>query len=231
MEQKVVNQNLRIFNARRSVPETAKKKIIGGKLKGMTNINPMFRIEALTELFGPCGYGWRMTNISYWTTEGVGECVVWCSLDLYVKDGERWSEPINGIGGSKLYGKGQGDGINDEAYKMAQTDALSVACKNLGFAADVYYGLDDTKYRGEMANFQWGAPQQMQSPQPVSQPHTQPPVTAPSVQDAIARAAAAKTAKELTAVWNEYKGVYGSDPGFKKAVKDNPNNPKKTDKR
>ena len=208
--------NLRIFEAKRVVPESAKKKIIGGKLKGMTNINPMFRIEALTELFGPCGFGWKMENISYWVTEGAGESVVWCSLDLYICENGQWSSAINGIGGSKLYGKGMGDGINDEAYKMAQTDALSVACKNLGFAADVYYGLDDTKYRGEVTNFQWGA--QPQQPQ------------FPSVQDVTARAAAAKTAQELTAIWNEYKGLYGKDEGFKKAVKDNPNNPNRQQK-
>ncbi len=211
--------NLRIFEAKRAVPESAKKKIIGGKLKGMTNINPMFRIEALTELFGPCGFGWKMENISYWVTEGVGESVVWCSLDLFVCENGQWSSAINGIGGSKLYGKGMGEGINDEAYKMAQTDALSVACKNLGFAADVYYGLDDTKYRDGVTNFQWGA-QQMQPQQP----------QAPSVQDVTARAAAAKTEQELTAIWNEYKGLYGKDEGFKKAVKDNPNNPKKQTK-
>jgi hypothetical protein len=36
--------------------------------------------------------------------------------------------------------------IDDEAYKKAYTDAISVACKALGFAADVYYQEDETKY-------------------------------------------------------------------------------------
>ena len=36
--------------------------------------------------------------------------------------------------------------IDDEAYKKAYTDAISVACKALGFAADVYYREDETKY-------------------------------------------------------------------------------------
>ena len=31
---------------------------------------------------------------------------------------------------------------NDEAYKMAYTDAISVACKSIGVGADVYYGKD-----------------------------------------------------------------------------------------
>ena len=35
---------------------------------------------------------------------------------------------------------------SDECYKMALTDAISVACKALGFGADVYWGADRTKY-------------------------------------------------------------------------------------
>lgn len=35
---------------------------------------------------------------------------------------------------------------SDECYKMALTDALSVACKALGVAADVYWQADKTKY-------------------------------------------------------------------------------------
>ena len=213
------NTNLRFFEAKRAVPDSAKKKIIGGKLKGMTNINPMFRIEALTEIFGPCGIGWRTENCQYWTTEGVGECVVWCSLDLYICENGQWSYPINGVGGSKLYGKGQGEGINDEAYKMAQTDALSVACKNLGFAADIYYGLDDTKYRAATENGQWNAPQAAQQPQART--------AGPTLEQVIELAQNAKTGEEVVKVWNTYRGLYGQSTDFKKAIKDNPNNPKR----
>jgi hypothetical protein len=35
---------------------------------------------------------------------------------------------------------------NDEAYKMATTDAISVACKQLGMGADIYWSADNTKY-------------------------------------------------------------------------------------
>ena len=45
--------NLAIYNAVRNVPENAKKPIAGGPLKGKTDINPMWRIKALTEQFGP----------------------------------------------------------------------------------------------------------------------------------------------------------------------------------
>ena len=54
--------------------------------------------------------------------------------------------PIIGIGGSKLAGKGKGEGLDDETYKMAYTDAISIACKALGMAADIYYAKDRTKY-------------------------------------------------------------------------------------
>ena len=51
-------ENLTIYNKARVVPESAQKTIKGGRLNGMTDINPMWRIQMLTELFGPCGIGW-----------------------------------------------------------------------------------------------------------------------------------------------------------------------------
>ena len=50
--------NLKIYNAVREVPKEAQKSIGGGRLKGMTDINPMWRIKTLTEQFGACGIGW-----------------------------------------------------------------------------------------------------------------------------------------------------------------------------
>ena len=35
---------------------------------------------------------------------------------------------------------------SDEAFKMAYTDAISVACKQLGIGADVYWSRGETKY-------------------------------------------------------------------------------------
>lgn len=140
---------LKIYNQMRSVPAEAKKTIAGGKLKGMTDINPMWRIKRLTEVFGVSGFGWKTDNVRYDIYESAGESVVICSLNLYVKMEDKWSDAIYGVGGSKLVGKGIGEGINDEAYKMAYTDAISVACKALGVAADVYYEKDRTKYDTE----------------------------------------------------------------------------------
>lgn len=53
-----MSDNMRIYNAVREVPKEAQKPITAGRLKGMTDINPMWRIKKLTELFGPCGVGW-----------------------------------------------------------------------------------------------------------------------------------------------------------------------------
>ena len=55
--------NLEIYNSLRQVPQNAQKPIQAGRLKGMTDINPMWRIKALTEQFGPCGIGWKVEVI------------------------------------------------------------------------------------------------------------------------------------------------------------------------
>ena len=43
--------NMEIYEKVRSVPENAKRKIEAGRLKGKTDINPMWRIKTLTEQF------------------------------------------------------------------------------------------------------------------------------------------------------------------------------------
>ena len=50
-------ENLELYNAVREVPKEAQKAIGAGRLKGMTDINPMWRIKVLTEQFGICGRG------------------------------------------------------------------------------------------------------------------------------------------------------------------------------
>ena len=63
----------------------------------------------------------------------------------YKLDDDLWSEPIYGTGGSSFIAK-EKNGLytSDECFKMAYTDALSVACKMLGMGANVYWG--DSKY-------------------------------------------------------------------------------------
>lgn len=141
--------NLDIYEKLRSVPNEAKKAIGGGRLKGMTDINPMWRIKSLTEQFGPCGIGWCYEIKDRWleTCMAKDEITANVIINLYVKVDGEWSKPIPGVGGSMLVASERnGLYVNDECYKMALTDALSVACKALGMGADVYWQSDNTKY-------------------------------------------------------------------------------------
>ena len=115
----------------------------------MTDINPMWRIKALTATFGPCGFGWwyKITSQRTEPIEGTEELAAFVDIDLYVKYNGEVSQPIPGIGGSMLLAKEKGGlRLDDDAYKKALTDAISVAAKALGVGATVYYAKDATKY-------------------------------------------------------------------------------------
>lgn len=145
--------NLEIYNRGRSVPTAAKKTIKGGRLNGKTDINPMWRISVLTEMFGPCGLGWKYTVTRREMVPGAnGEVSCFVDIELRYSYEGVWSEPIPGTGGSSFIAK-ERDGLytSDECFKMALTDALSVACKALGIGADVYWeqGSKYTQYQKE----------------------------------------------------------------------------------
>lgn len=142
-------ENMGIYNKLREVPENAQKQIGAGRLKGMTDINPMWRIARLTEMFGPVGVGWYYKVVRKWTEDGAGdEKCAFVDIELYIKYNGEWSAPIEGTGGSMLVTQERsGLHTSDEAYKMALTDAISVACKALGMGANVYWAAGrQTKY-------------------------------------------------------------------------------------
>lgn len=143
--------NLTLYDKLREVPDTAKKTIGGGRLKGFTDINSMWRIKALTEAFGPCGEGWYIELKDRWSEAYADEVAVFVEVALYYKtDNGLWSAPVVGTGGNKVLKKEKGDAyVSDEAYKMAETDAIGSACKKLGMGADVYWNEDRTKYSVE----------------------------------------------------------------------------------
>lgn len=144
-----VKDNLSIYNTVREVPENAKKEIKGGRMNGKTDINPMWRIKKLTELFGACGIGWYYKVINKWIEKSGDESAAFVDIEMYVKHDGDWSMPIHGTGGSMFVSKERsGLFVSDECYKMATTDAISVACKQLGIGADVYWDKDRTKYDG-----------------------------------------------------------------------------------
>ena len=156
-----------IYESLARPPKDALREIQAGKLKGKTDINPQWRYKAMTEKFGLVGIGWKYEVQKLWTEAGAGnEKLAFAQVAVFVKDGDAWSEPIVGIGGSKLVQFEKGAAVsNDEGYKMAVTDAFSTALKMLGVAADIYAGRwDGTKYNDEPATL----------PQPPAPPKKQP---------------------------------------------------------
>ena len=142
-----MEDNLKIYNAVKKVPKEAQRPITGGRLKGKTEINPMWRIKALTEQFGPCGIGWYYEVARQWLEPSGSEVAAFVNIQLYIKVGDEWSKPISGVGGAMFVEQQKGGAyVSDECYKMATTDAISVACKQLGIGADVYWEADKTKY-------------------------------------------------------------------------------------
>lgn len=144
--------NLDTYNKLRKVPQEAIKPILSGRMKGKSDINPMWRIKVFTETFGMCGIGWKYVINKLWLETFGNEVKAFCDIDLYVKVDGEWSEPIPGIGGSTFVAiERSGAYVSDECYKMALTDALSVSMKALGVAADIYFERDCTKYTEQPA--------------------------------------------------------------------------------
>lgn len=132
-------------------PKEALSPIQGGRLSGKSNINPQWKIKAMTERYGLCGTGWKYEEIKeerqIIPSEKTGEVMLFMKVAVYTNDGNRWSDPVYGWGGDFIFTK-ERNGIyaNDEAFKMCLTDALGNALKNLGVASAIYEGQFDTKY-------------------------------------------------------------------------------------
>lgn len=132
--------NLDLYNKLKVVPQEAIKPIQSGRLKGKSDINPMWRIRTMTEHFGVCGIGWKYVITKQWTETYGTETKAYCNIDLFVKVDDKWSDAIQGTGGSsEVTMERNGSYVSDECYKMALTDALSVAMKALGVGADIYF--------------------------------------------------------------------------------------------
>ena len=145
--------NLYIWEKVRTVPPTALKEIQAGRLRGKSDINPVWRLKTLTEQFGFCGIGWKYEITEKRLEPGAnGEIAAFVDINLYFKFDGAWSEAIPGTGGSSFVAdEKNGLYVSDECFKMALTDAISVSCKALGVGADVYWDKDKTKYSGKEA--------------------------------------------------------------------------------
>ena len=198
--------NLRFYEQLRQVPQHALRTINAGRLKGMCDINPVWRIKAMTEAFGPCGIGWKYEIVKQWHETFGQEVKAFTNLNLYIKVDGTWSEPIPGTGGAtivEINSKGYSY-VNDEGFKMALTDAMSVCMRSLGVAADVYFSKDkvqfDTKY-----DQQAYSAQRQQTMQPAT---PQPQAPMPTMQQVQAEITACTTTDALKAVWNKYPQMH-----------------------
>lgn len=141
--------NLDFWNKVKQPPTGALKEINFGYLKGKSDINPQWRLMAMTQAFGVVGHGWTYRIARTWS-EPTPSGAVMCFSEVAVKtkvDG-KWGEEFFGIGGSEIVEKNKNGLVHsDEGYKKATTDALGVAFKAVGVAADIYFGnFDGSKY-------------------------------------------------------------------------------------
>ena len=140
--------NMDVWGKLESTPKEAQKEITAGRLKGFTDINPMWRLKRLTEVFGPCGIGWKYDIVSTNVIPGANdEVAAFVNILLYYKKDGEWSEGVPGLGGSMFVAKEKnGPHTSDECFKMALSDAIGTACKALGMSADIYFSKDRSKY-------------------------------------------------------------------------------------
>lgn len=196
--------NMAIYDRVRAVPAEAKKEITAGRLKGMSDINPMWRIKVLTELFGPCGAGWwyEITDKRIVDDETTHQRAAFVDVVLYYIDPATGKEShgVPGTGGSSFVAQERnGAYLSDECFKMALTDALSVACKALGVGADVYYEKDRTKYTNPTEDKQDKPAEQPGQPQEKPKPK----MAAPGTIEYIEQIATKEQMRELRKKYGE----------------------------
>jgi hypothetical protein len=126
-------------------PTWALSTITGHKsLSGKIDINPTWRISALTNMFGPCGDGWWYEIVERWVDvhPNASESACFVKIHLHVAGREH---PIPTIGGTILAGSNKnGPYVDDESYKKSVTDALGKAALCVGVGANIFTGKGGT---------------------------------------------------------------------------------------
>lgn len=115
-------------------PKEALAPLKKGKGFYLTTIKAQWVVERLNEVFGLCGIGWKYT-----TKFCREDSYVLAHVNLQYKVNGEWSEIIQGTGGHK---------INPEladAYKSAETDAITKIASKLGVGNEVFKGLISPK--------------------------------------------------------------------------------------
>jgi hypothetical protein len=146
--------NLEFWNAlKRTDPKATKPFQRPGGFRG-TQIDPAWRLQMMTEVFGPVGKGWGYEQLE-WT---VAERMVFICCRVWYIDPQTGEKYFTGPqwGGTEMVRRNR-DGIerpDDECFKMSMTDAIGKCMLQVGLAADIYLGqFDDSKYREESEVF------------------------------------------------------------------------------
>ncbi len=143
-------KNLEKWNQLARVPVSHLKTIQFGALKGKSDINPQWRYKAMTEVYGECGKDWNHRLVNTEIVDGAnGEVLIFVEVAVWVGDiASLDQKEFTGVGGDKIVVKDKnGLRSNDEAMKMAYTDALGTALKYVGVASEIYEGnFDGSKY-------------------------------------------------------------------------------------
>ncbi len=122
-----------------------------GGFKG-TAIKPLYLIHKATEIWGPMGSAWGAETIEH----VIHKDMVFIKARIWYPGDDLKSQTH--VGQYKAYVEHWGGDVlikttksgerpNDEAFKMAFTDAVGKCLSQLGFSADVHMGrFDDSKY-------------------------------------------------------------------------------------
>lgn len=122
---------------------------------GYTAISPQYQLKRATEVFGPYGKGFGLSeskfNMSIYEFDGV---VIHEAVFFYMSDGKREEFPIsNAIQAAKQTKNGKY--VDVDFAKKVETNTVSKALSKIGFNADVYMGMfDDEQYLHELHNEQ-----------------------------------------------------------------------------
>lgn len=149
-----INSNLGLWSRlKRTDPKYTKPFQRSGGFRG-TQIDPTWRMQMMTEMFGPVGKGWGYEQLE-WT---IAERMIFICAHVWYTDPETkekfWTGPQ--WGGTELVRKNR-DGserLDDEAFKMSMTDAVGKCLVQIGLGADIHLGeFEDSKYRDEVGAF------------------------------------------------------------------------------
>lgn len=152
--------HLRLWNRLKvTAPGATKSFTRKGGFKG-TQINPTWRIQQMTETFGPIGIGWgyEQLDLRILPEASNTNAMVFICVCVWYVDPETKEKAFTGPqwGGTELYSKRRDGAIepDDEAFKKSITDALGKCFVQIGLAADIHLGLwEDSKYQEEAGEY------------------------------------------------------------------------------